>query len=101
MAKGLIILSNAACYEKGERNNNYFLNLEIDYKSKCSIRKIFNGEDVLITVTKCNKKLKDSSLISISEKISRVHLTYDLRAKRKLNFDEVVTYIKQKLPIWR
>ena len=65
MAKGLIIRSNAACYEKGERNNNYFLNLEIDYKSKCSIRKIFNGEDELITVTKCNKKLKYSSLISI------------------------------------
>lgn len=36
-----------------------------------------------------------------SAKILRVHLTYDLRAKRKLNFDEVVTCIKQKLPIWR
>lgn len=29
------------------------------------------------------------------------HLTYDSRAKRKLNFDEVDTCIKQKLRIWR
>ena len=65
MAKGSIIRSKAPCYEKGERGNEYFLNLEIHYKSKSSIRKIFNGEGVLMTLTKCNKKLKDSFLISI------------------------------------
>ena len=65
MAKGSIIRSKAPCYEKGERSNKYFLNLEIHYKSKSSIRKIFNGEGVLMTLTKCNKKLKDSFVISI------------------------------------
>ena len=30
-----------------------------------------------------------------------VHFTYDSRAKPKLNFDEIVTSIKQKLHIWR
>lgn len=36
-----------------------------------------------------------------SVKILGVHFTYDSRAKRKLNFDEIVTSIKQKLHIWR
>ena len=36
-----------------------------------------------------------------SVKILGVHFAYDIRAKRKLNLDEVITSIKQKLPIWR
>ena len=39
--------------------------------------------------------------IKNSVKILGVHFTYDSRAKRKLNFDEIVTSIKQKLHIWR
>ncbi len=34
-------------------------------------------------------------------KILGVHFTYNQRAKRRLNFDEIVTSIKQKLHIWR
>lgn len=39
--------------------------------------------------------------IKNSVKILGVHFTYDSRAKRMLNFDEIVTSIKQKLDIWR
>ena len=39
--------------------------------------------------------------IKHSVKILGVHFTYDQRAKRRLNFDEIVTSIKQKLHIWR
>ena len=39
--------------------------------------------------------------IKHSVKILGVHFTYDSRAKRRLNFDEIVTSIKQKLHIWR
>jgi len=39
--------------------------------------------------------------IKHSVKILGVHFTYDLRVKRKLNFDEVITSIRQKLRIWR
>ena len=49
LAKGAIIRSKATCNEKGERSNKYFLNLESHNKSKSSVRKIFNGEGVLIT----------------------------------------------------
>ena len=35
--------------------------------------------------------------IKHSVKILGVHFTYDIRAKRKLNLDEVITSIKQKL----
>ena len=37
--------------------------------------------------------------IKHSVKILGVHFTYDSRAKRKLNFDEIVTSVKQKLHI--
>ena len=49
LAKGAIIRSKANWYEKGERSNKYFLKLESHNKSKSSVRKIFNGEGVLIT----------------------------------------------------
>jgi len=39
--------------------------------------------------------------IKNSVKILGVHFTYDLRSKRKLNFDEIVTTIKKKLHVWR
>ena len=39
--------------------------------------------------------------IKHSVKILGVHFSYDLRTKRRMNFDEIVTSIKQKLHIWR
>ena len=39
--------------------------------------------------------------IKHSVNILGVHFTYDSRTKRKLNFDEIVTSVKQKLHIWR
>ena len=49
LAKGAIIRSKATWYEKGERSYKYFLKLESHNKSKSSVRKIFNGDGVLIT----------------------------------------------------
>ena len=49
IAKGAIIRSKATWYEKGEKSNKYFLNLEKHKKAKSSVRKVFNNEGVLIT----------------------------------------------------
>ena len=49
LAKGAIIRSKATWYEKGEKSNKYFLNLESHNKIKSSVRKIFNAEGTLIT----------------------------------------------------
>ena len=49
IAKGAIIRSKASWYEKGEKSNKYFLNLETHKKAKSSVRKVFNDEGVLIT----------------------------------------------------
>ena len=47
--KGAIIRSKATWYEKGEKSNKYFLNLETHKKAKSSVYKVFNREGVLIT----------------------------------------------------
>ena len=52
IAKGAIIRSKATWYEKGEKSNKYFLNLETHKKAKSSVRKVFNREGVLITYPK-------------------------------------------------
>jgi len=49
LAEGAIIHSKATWYEKGERSNKYFLNLESHNKIKSSVRKIFNCKGALIT----------------------------------------------------
>ena len=49
IAKGAIIQSKATWYEKGEKSNKYFLNLETHKKAKSSVRKVFNDEGMLIT----------------------------------------------------
>ena len=41
IAKGAIIRSKATWYEKGEKSNKYFLNLETHKKAKSSVRKVF------------------------------------------------------------
>ena len=49
ITKGAIIRSKATWYEKGEKSNKYFLNLETHKKAKSFVRKVFNDEGVLIT----------------------------------------------------
>ena len=49
IAEGAIIRSKATWYEKGEKSNKYFLNLETHKKAKSSVRKVFNDEGMLIT----------------------------------------------------
>ena len=48
IGKGAINRSKATWYEKGEKSNKYFLNLETHKKAKSSARKVFN-RGVLIT----------------------------------------------------
>ena len=48
-SKGAIIRSKATWYEKGEKSNKYFLNLESHRKAKSSVRKVFSEEELLVT----------------------------------------------------
>ena len=48
-SKAVIIPSKATWYEKGEKSNKYFLNLESHRKAKSSVRKVFLGEELLVT----------------------------------------------------
>ena len=49
ITQGAIIRSRATWYEFGERNNQYFLNLENSNKKKSTGRKVFNREGKLTT----------------------------------------------------
>ena len=49
IAKGAIIQSKATSYERGEKSNKFFLNLETHKKAKSSVRKVFDDNGVLIT----------------------------------------------------
>ena len=49
IAKGAIIRSKAFWYEKGEKIDKFFLNLETHKKAKSSVRKVFDDNGVLIT----------------------------------------------------
>ena len=49
IAKGAIIRSKATWYEKGEKSNKFFLNLETHKKAKSSVHKVFDDNGVLIT----------------------------------------------------
>ena len=52
IAQGNIVRSRATWYEKGERNNKYFLNLENKRNAKNCIRKLFNKENHLVKNSK-------------------------------------------------
>ena len=75
MAKGAIIRSKATWYEKGEKSNKYFLNLENHRKTKSSVRKVFNDEGTLVTdpkkvlleIEKYYSNLSKSDLLTPSE----------------------------------
>jgi len=55
----------------------------------------------------CSSTLEQDNAVSCNLKIKKVvkilgvHFTYDLRAKQKLNVDELIRSIQQKLRIWR
>ena len=49
LAQGSIVRSKATWYEKGEKSNKYFLNLETHKKAKNSVRKVLNEDCVLVT----------------------------------------------------
>ena len=49
VTQGAIIRSRATWYEKGEKNNKYFLNLEKSNKKRSSVRKIFLDDGKLTT----------------------------------------------------
>ena len=60
ITQGNIIRSKAAWYEKGEKNNKYFLNLEKSRKAKNCIRKLLNKEGQEIINSKAiMSELKD------------------------------------------
>ena len=48
ITKGAIIPPKATWYEKGEKSNSFFLNLETHKKAKSSVRKVFDNNAVLI-----------------------------------------------------
>ena len=52
LSKGAIIRSGATWYEKGEKNNKYFLGLESDRGKKGCIRKIFQQVVVILLQTR-------------------------------------------------
>ena len=49
LSQGATVRSRATWYEKGEKSNKYFLNLESHKKAKSSVRKVFNKDGILIT----------------------------------------------------
>ena len=49
LSQGAIVRPGATWYEKGEKSNKYFLNLESHKKGKSSVRKVFNKDGILIT----------------------------------------------------
>ena len=49
VTQGAIIRSRATCYEKGEKNNKYFLNLEKSNKKRSSVRKIILNDGKVTT----------------------------------------------------
>ena len=59
IAKGAIIRSKATWYEKGEKSNKYFLNLETHKKAKSSVCKVFNDEGMLPVITDQKKILQE------------------------------------------
>ena len=48
LSRSAIIRSQATWYEKGEKSNKYFLNLESHNKSKSSVQKVFSEEGFFV-----------------------------------------------------
>ena len=83
-----------------------FLKLIQDCGS-CSGLKINHNKSEIMLLGNCAYTLQQVSAVSSNLKIKKVvkilgvHFTYDLRAKQKLNVDELISSIQEKLQIWR
>ena len=83
-----------------------FLKLIEDYRS-CSGLKINHDKSEIMILGNCSCTLQQDNAVSCNLKIKKVvkilgvHFTYDFRAKQKLNVDELIRSIQQKLRIWR
>ena len=72
VTQGAIIRSRATWYEKGEKNNNFFLNLEKSNKKRGSVRKIFLDDGKLTTNPNTILSELEFFFIPISIKITAV-----------------------------
>ena len=83
-----------------------FLKLIEDY-GICSGLKINHDKSEIMILGNCSPTLQQDNVVSCNLKIKKVvkilgvHFTYDFRAKQKLNVDELISSIQQKLRIWR
>ena len=83
-----------------------FLKLIEDYGS-CSGLKISHEKSEIMLLGNRTYTIQQDNAVSGNLKIKKavkilgVHFTYDLRAKQKLNVDELINSIQQKLRIWR
>ena len=83
-----------------------FLKLIEDY-GICSGLKINHDKSEIMILGNCSPTLQQDNVVSCNLKIKKVvkilgvHFTYDFRAKQKLNVDEFISSIQQKLRIWR
>ena len=83
-----------------------FLKLIEDY-GFCSGLKINHDKSEIMLLGNCFSTLQQDNSVSCNLKIKKVvnilgvYFTYDLRAKQKLNVDDLISSIQQKLRIWR
>ena len=83
-----------------------FLKVIEDYGS-CSGLKINHEKSEIMLLGNRAYTIQQDNAVSGNLKIKKavkilgVHFTYDLRAKQKLNVDELISSIQQKLRIWR
>ena len=83
-----------------------FLKLIKDYGT-CSGLKINHDKSEIMILGNCSSTLQQDNVVSCNLKIKKVvkilgvHFTYDFRLKQKLNVDELISSIQQKLRIWR
>lgn len=84
-----------------------FLKLPEDYRSCLGLKRINHDKSEVMLLGNCAYTLQQANAVSgnltlkKAVKSLRVHFTYDLRAKQKLNVDELISSIQQKLRIWR
>ncbi|KAL9967827.1 hypothetical protein ACROYT_G026124 [Oculina patagonica] len=81
-----------------------FLDLLDDF-GECSGLRMNQDKSEIMLLGGCSNLLPDHLVnrleIKTSVKILGIHFTYDLCAKRKLNCDDLIKSIKEKLRIWR
>ena len=91
-------------FAKDDLSLTNFLKLIEDYGT-CSGLKVNHEKTELLLLGNLTCTVQETSLNNIkikrSVKILGVHFTYDIRAKQKLNIDELVSSIQLKLQIWR